>query len=228
MGILDEAIREHLELKRQHGAARLRAAADRGRGIRPAGAPGEPKLVPPSRLPEAEAEAPTEFMPQPISSTPAPEEPRRPPSAESPAAARGGASGAGARAVPEQPTRPQTRAASIVDQPTELYDVEAEIASSAEQPQPPSDARRGAEVAEPTAAAAGAAGRRVPRPRQSRPRSRDGERVLRRAVALRRARPGARREVEPAGPPEEAGRSRRSKSPVQREAEEPARRGARA
>ncbi len=60
MGILDEAIREHLELKRQHGAddSEIKELEDQAFG------PGErPEAE--SDLESAEAEAPTEFMSQP-------------------------------------------------------------------------------------------------------------------------------------------------------------------
>jgi hypothetical protein len=58
MGILDEAIKEHLELKRQHGAddSELKQLEDQAFGQ--AERPGE---EPPTEL----AEAPTEFMSQP-------------------------------------------------------------------------------------------------------------------------------------------------------------------
>jgi hypothetical protein len=59
MGILDEAIREHLELKRQHGAAdsELQQIEDEafGKAERPGG----------EAAPDALAEAPTEFMAKP-------------------------------------------------------------------------------------------------------------------------------------------------------------------
>ena len=58
MGILDEAIREHLELKRQHGAddSELKQLEDDAFG--PPGRPGDEK-------PDPVAEAATEFMAQP-------------------------------------------------------------------------------------------------------------------------------------------------------------------
>src|SRR4051812_32937472 len=58
MGILDEAIREHLELKRQHGAddSELKQLEDDAFGQ--AGRPGDAQ-------PDAVAEAATEFMSQP-------------------------------------------------------------------------------------------------------------------------------------------------------------------
>jgi len=60
MGILDDAIREHLELKRQHGAGdpELKELEDDAFG--PPGRPGDEE--PPS---DAISEAPTEFMEQP-------------------------------------------------------------------------------------------------------------------------------------------------------------------
>jgi hypothetical protein len=58
MGILDEAIREHLELKRQHGAgdSELQQLEDEAFG---------PPARPGSEPPDPVAEAPTEFMAQP-------------------------------------------------------------------------------------------------------------------------------------------------------------------
>src|SRR5580765_6029230 len=58
MGILDEAIREHLELKRQHGAddGELKQLEDQAFG---------PRERPGDEAPDAVAEAPTEFMAQP-------------------------------------------------------------------------------------------------------------------------------------------------------------------
>jgi hypothetical protein len=60
MGILDEAIREHLELKRQHGAddSELKKLEDDAFG--PAQRPGEEDMAP-----DAASEAATEFMAQP-------------------------------------------------------------------------------------------------------------------------------------------------------------------
>jgi hypothetical protein len=68
MGILDEAIREHLELKRQHGAddSELKQLEDQafGRSERPGAevAPSAPEEG--GAVPDAAAEAPTEFMAQ--------------------------------------------------------------------------------------------------------------------------------------------------------------------
>src|SRR6188472_3688719 len=60
MGILDDAIKEHLELKRQHGAAdsELKQLEDEAFGA--AERPGADALAP-----DPLAEAPTEFMEQP-------------------------------------------------------------------------------------------------------------------------------------------------------------------
>src|SRR5690349_10379218 len=60
MGILDEAIREHLELKRQHGAddSELKKLEDDAFG--PTERPGSGE-----EAPDPLAEAPTEFMSQP-------------------------------------------------------------------------------------------------------------------------------------------------------------------
>src|SRR5881394_871118 len=60
MGILDDAIKEHLELKRQHGAAddELKQLEDEAFGA--AERPGDEESAP-----DPLAEAPTEFMSQP-------------------------------------------------------------------------------------------------------------------------------------------------------------------
>ena len=60
MGILDDAIKEHLELKRQHGAddSELKQLEDEAFGA--AERPGDEGSVP-----DPLAEAPTEFMAQP-------------------------------------------------------------------------------------------------------------------------------------------------------------------
>lgn len=81
MGILDEAIKEHLELKRQHGAgeSELKQLEDEAFGAaeRPGGEVSPPDPV---------AEAPTEFMAQPEAEAP-PKEEVQEPAAESAAAA---------------------------------------------------------------------------------------------------------------------------------------------
>ena len=89
MGILDDAIKEHLELKRQHGAAddELKQLEDEAFGA--AERPGDE-----GSAPDPLAEAPTEFMEQPPEAAPADEEP-------SPEV-RGGAPTS--RTVPRSPT----------------------------------------------------------------------------------------------------------------------------
>jgi hypothetical protein len=159
MGILDDAIKEHLELKRQHGAAddELKQLEDEAFGAseRP-GDEGSP--------PDPLAEAPTEFMEQPSEEAPkgqeatgrpspraeiadlqeAPSsepggtpEPEEPAEEESPAMEH--------EAVPEPEPAPEPELSSepapptgptteereaIAEQPTEMYDIEEELASS--------------------------------------------------------------------------------------------------
>ena len=63
MGILDEAIREHLDLKRQHGAAdtELQQLEDEAFGppARPGGEPVESAVAEAPPMPDEVAEAPT-------------------------------------------------------------------------------------------------------------------------------------------------------------------------
>lgn len=164
MGILDDAIKEHLELKRQHGAAddELKQLEDEAFGA--AERPGDE-----GSAPDPLAEAPTEFMSQPdlepetiaeaASQQAAPEaeeatgrrsgraeiadlqevppskpeenapEPEAPADEESPAMEH--------KAVPEPPTAPEISTGptteereAIAEQPTEMYDVEEELAAS--------------------------------------------------------------------------------------------------
>jgi hypothetical protein len=161
MGILDDAIKEHLELKRQHGAAddELKQLEDEAFGAaeRPGGAQPAPDPV---------AEAPTEFLTQPevppvdeaevapeveaetappaaeeaagrphprteiadlqeAPARPEAEEPMPPAEEESPALEH--------ETIPEpapQPTGPTTEEReAIAEQPTEMFDVEGEIAA---------------------------------------------------------------------------------------------------
>jgi hypothetical protein len=135
MGILDEAIREHLELKRQHGAddSELKQLEDEAFG--PPGRPGDEEAAP-----DSFAEAPTEFMAAPEtgggaveasdrrerSDIAALQEPPPPPESadeEQPAMEH--------EVVPGGPesSGPSTEEREVIaDQPTEMYDVEAEIA----------------------------------------------------------------------------------------------------
>jgi len=137
MGILDEAIREHLELKRQHGAGEgeLKQLEDEAFGQ--AERPG-------TEASDAMAEAPTEFMAQPD----APEEPaaRReptiadlqeppPPPMPEPAPKEEEAPAAEepepAEAEIAEPAGPSTEERQVIaEQPTELFDVPEEIASA--------------------------------------------------------------------------------------------------
>jgi hypothetical protein len=152
MGILDDAIKEHLELKRRHGAddSELKQLEDEAFGA--AERPGE---APP---PDPLAEAPTKFMTQPEvdeegggrsrrpdiadlqEAPPAPPEesaaePEAPAEEESPAMEHETvpepASGVDREAEPEISTGPTTEEReAIAEQPTEMYDIEKELASS--------------------------------------------------------------------------------------------------
>jgi CapZ-interacting protein len=155
MGILDDAIKEHLELKRQHGAddSELKQLEDEAFGA--AERPGDE-----GSAPDPLAEAPTEFMEQPPeavgedeegSGRPSPRaeiadlqeappskaeesapEPEAPAEEESPAMEH--------EAVPTPPepagepeisTGPNTaEREAIAEQPTEMYDIEEELSSS--------------------------------------------------------------------------------------------------
>jgi hypothetical protein len=155
MGILDDAIKEHLELKRQHGAddSELQQLEDEAFGA--AERPGSE-----GSAPDPASEAPTQFMTQPEvdeeSSRPAPraqiadlqEAPpsapeESPPEAESPAEEESPAREH--EAVPEAPGPPEPEPTpepeistgptteereAIAEQPTEMYDIEGELASS--------------------------------------------------------------------------------------------------
>jgi hypothetical protein len=160
MGILDEAIKEHLELKRQHGAdaSELKQLEDEAFGA--AERPGDEGTAP-----DALAEAPTQFMQQPeappeaedkpgrapraeiadLQEPPAPPEaeaPQEPAEEESPAMEHEAVPEAGSEPAPEpepEPSAPHTTAEreAIAEQPTEMYDVEAELGAG--ESQAPSD-----------------------------------------------------------------------------------------
>jgi len=156
MGILDDAIKEHLELKRQHGAddSELKQLEDEAFGAaeRP-GAGGSP--------PDPLAEAPTEFMEQPPEAAPAGEEadgprsrrpdvadlqeappmppqeslaePEAPAEEESPAMEHEAVADAPAEPAPEPELSGGPNTAereAIAEQPTEMYDIEEELSSS--------------------------------------------------------------------------------------------------
>jgi hypothetical protein len=132
MGILDEAIREHLELKRQHGAddSELSKIEDEAFGppARPGDLEGEPALT------DAEAEAPTAYMPAPETEAPeaalpadevppADEAPPGPPPAEP---ATDAPLDEAHPAIEQEAIAAETEPPSV-DQPTEHYDVEADL-----------------------------------------------------------------------------------------------------
>jgi hypothetical protein len=144
MGILDEAIREHLELKRQHGAgdSELKKLEDEafGQAERPGDEAGQDPL----------AEAPTEFMTQP--ETADQESSRRepsiadlqeppPPAEEEPAMEHD--------VVDEEPESADSSAEerqAIAEQPTELFEVDEELAKA---PSPTDEELVEEEIAEP-------------------------------------------------------------------------------
>lgn len=161
MGILDEAIREHLELKRQHGAgdSELQQLEDEAFGQ--AERPGDEQAADPL------AEAPTEFMTQPE----APEdegsrreptiadlqEPPPPPTPEEPAAEEEAGLGEEEQSAMEHEIVAEPAAHStaerevIAEQPTEMFDVEEELAGS---PSPTDEEIVEEEIAEPRLAPA--------------------------------------------------------------------------
>jgi hypothetical protein len=161
MGILDEAIREHLELKRQHGAAdsELKHLEDEAFG--PAGRPGDE-----GQVSDAVAEAPTEFMAQPgsekgkgddvpqprrepsiadLQEPPPPPEAPVPPATADPAEEEHPAMEHEAITEPPPATEPETAGLSteerhaIAEQPTEMFDVEEELAIEGGDPPRPTD-----------------------------------------------------------------------------------------
>src|SRR4051794_258843 len=166
MGILDEAIREHLELKRQHGAGdpELKQLEDEAFGL--AERPGSEQAADPL------AEAPTEFMAVPEAETSSRREPptiadlqEPPPQAEAdeapaeeqPAMEHEVIADAPAPSEPEaereiEPVGPTTEERhAIAEQPTELHDMEEELAQP---PRPTDEDLVEEEIAEPRLAAA--------------------------------------------------------------------------
>jgi hypothetical protein len=154
MGILDEAIKEHLELKRQHGAgdSELKKLEDEAFG---------PTERPGGEAADAVADAPTELVAQPeaaeglpprrrapdvadLQEAPEPEAEPEPLAEEQPAVAE-------EQAAPEEiePTGPTTEERqAIAEHPTEMYDVEGEIEGS-EPPAPSEEELVEAEIGEP-------------------------------------------------------------------------------
>ena len=168
MSILDDAIREHLELKRAHGADEAEVKRLEDEAFGPPGRPEEP---------DAMAEAPTEFLSAPEGEAeapdaggrrinvadlqepppaPGPEEPIVPaedaaqaaPPAEEPIAAEHDAL---AEAAEESHSTEERHA--IAEQPTEFFDVESEMgtedAPAAEAPSPSDEQIAEVEAAEP-------------------------------------------------------------------------------
>jgi len=158
MGILDEAIKEHLELKRQHGAddSELQQLEDEAFGAAERPGDEEPQS-------DAHAEAPTEFITQPevpeadaeessgrrpapqiadLQEAPPPLEPEPPAEEEAPAmeheAVTESEPEAEPASEPEPPAGPSTEERhAIAEQPTEMFDVEEELAAS--EPPAPSE-----------------------------------------------------------------------------------------
>lgn len=154
MGILDEAIREHLELKRQHGAddSELAQLEDEAFGAaeRPGSAPTDA---------DSPSEAPTEFMAEPDApSADAPAEEAEAALDEGPSRREGASRVADLQEPPEAPSpgepaeeedpavEPEPAAETelpdpghsteerhaIADQPTEMFDVEEAMAAGSE------------------------------------------------------------------------------------------------
>jgi hypothetical protein len=128
MSILDDAIREHLELKRAHGADEAEVKRLEDEAFGPPERPGEDPF----------AEAPTQFM-----------------TAETIEADAGGEDAGGRRiniADLQEPPPPEQAAAAPAEQPTEFFDVEAamgEEAPATEAPSPSDEEIVEAELSEP-------------------------------------------------------------------------------
>jgi hypothetical protein len=119
MGILDEAIKEHLELKRQHGAGESELKQLEGEAFGAAERPGDEEPTS-----DALAEAPTAFMAQPdLAEAEAPAE-------EATAMEHEAVPVSEAGAGPDLSVGPTTEEReAIAEHPTEMYDVEEEIAA---------------------------------------------------------------------------------------------------
>jgi len=144
MGILDEAIREHLELKRQHGAGESELKQLEDEAFGQAERPGDEAAQDPL------AEAPTEFMAQPDlpedvstrrESTIADLQEPPPPADEEQAAMEHDAV-----SEAEQASHSTEERQTIAEQPTELFEVEDELAES---PSPSDEELVEEEAAEP-------------------------------------------------------------------------------
>lgn len=165
MGILDEAIREHLELKRQHGAddSELQQLEDQafGQAERPGDEAGAH---------DPAAEAPTQFMTQPDLGEEAParreptiadlQEPPPPPQpAEEQPAMEHEIVADEPPAEPESAPAPEASGPNtaereaIAEQPTQMYDLEEELAAEGS-PSPTDEELVEEEIAEPRLAPA--------------------------------------------------------------------------
>lgn len=150
MGILDDAIKEHLDLKRQHGAADDELKQLENEAFGAAERPGDE-----GSAPDPLAEAPTEFMEQPpvaedqeglgrpspraeiadLQEAPPSKSEESAPEVEEPADEESPVMEH--EAVPELPPEPEISTGptteereAIAEQPTEMYDIEEELASS--------------------------------------------------------------------------------------------------
>jgi hypothetical protein len=160
MSILDDAIREHLELKRQHGADESEVKRLEDEAFGPPGRPEEPDPM---------AEAPTEFLTTPeadegaggaepeggrrinIADLQEPPQPGAP--AEDPAQAAEPAMEHEAVIEPPEPGHSTEERHAIAEQPTEMFDIEAEMgtedAPATEAPSPSDEEIVEAEATEP-------------------------------------------------------------------------------
>jgi hypothetical protein len=161
MSILDDAIREHLELKRAHGADEVELKKLEDEAFGPPGRPDGGDSL---------AEAPTEFLGAPVidageaadeaNAEPsgrapnitdlqeAPPTPVEPAEEEQPAAEH--------QTIPVPHPEPEIDAGpsteereAIADQPTEFFDVEAEMEAGAEKPSPTDEQLLDSQLAEP-------------------------------------------------------------------------------
>lgn len=132
MGILDDAIKEHLALKRQHGADQSELEQLEDEAFGPAERPRSEKSAP-----DPDAEAPTQFMeqPDPVEAEGAPG--RRQTRAEIADLQEAPQADTGADEATEQPPEPEPSSShsteerhAIAEQPTEMFDVEEELAAT--------------------------------------------------------------------------------------------------
>ena len=141
MGILDEAIREHLELKRQHGAAEGELQELEKDAFGPAERPGAEE--PSDQL----SEAPTEFMVGPEQSDSTGEEPVDEPSAREEAAARI----AGLQEPPESRVEPPPEPSDRPEPPAPEAPEEPEAPAPEAPDRPEAEADTGSDAGEPSA-----------------------------------------------------------------------------